>query len=117
MAWLRPTLACFLILLTMQVAPAQSGTKTPPQVKPPDSLFDKNQFVEIQAGEFMMGSENVGEEPVHRVRISRGFEMGKYEVTQAQWKAVMENNPSHFKDDNLPVEQVSWEEVRQFIQK
>ena len=68
-----------------------------------------NSFVPIAAGEFMMGSQNGynNEKPVHRVRISRSFEMGKYEVTQAQWSAVMGNNPSFFKGANLPVEQVS----------
>ena len=49
------------------------------------------EFVKIPAGEFMMGSENgaPNEKPVHRVRITKGFEMSTYEVTQAQWKAVM----------------------------
>ena len=43
--------------------------------------------------------------------------MGKYEVTQAQWKAVMGSNPSRFKGDNLPVENVSWDDVQAFIRK
>jgi len=41
--------------------------------------------------------------------------MGRYEVTQRQWQAVMGSNPSHFKGDNLPVEQVSWSYAREFI--
>ena len=45
------------------------------------------------------------------------FSIGKYEVTQAQWVAVMGSNPSYFKGDNLPVEQVSWDDVQIFIQK
>jgi formylglycine-generating enzyme required for sulfatase activity len=47
------------------------------------------------------------------------FLIGKYEVTQGQWKAVMVNNPSYFKDcgDNCPVEQVSWHDVQAFIKK
>jgi formylglycine-generating enzyme required for sulfatase activity len=67
----------------------------------------------------MMGSENgyADEKPVHRVRISRAFEMGKYEVTQAQWQAVMGSNPSLFKGANLPVESASWNDAQQFIQK
>ena len=80
-------------------------------------------LVYIPAGEFMMGSpssesqrEN-NEGPQHSVRISRGFYMGIYEVTQAQYKAVMSNNPSNFKGNNLPVEQVSWNDVTEFCRK
>ena len=47
----------------------------------------------------------------------KGFFIGRYEVTQAQWKAVMGDNPSHFKGDNLPVEQVSWFDAREFLKK
>lgn len=79
------------------------------------------EFVYIPAGEFMMGAESGDrtahekQKPQHRVRISKGFEMGRYEVTQAQWEAVMENNPSYFKGAGLPVEQVSWEDAQTFI--
>jgi len=56
--------------------------------------------------------------PVHRVRISEPFYLGKYEVTQAQWKAVMGTNPSAFSDNpNQPVENVSWEDVQEFIKR
>ena len=75
-------------------------------------------FVLIPAGEFMMGSNDgdYDERPVHPVRLSRPFYLGKYEVTQGQWQAVMGRNPSHFTGDpNLPVEQVSWEEVQTFV--
>lgn len=53
------------------------------------------------------------------IRTDEGFYMGKYEVTQAQWQAVMGNNPSHFKDcgGNCPVEQVSWDDAQNFINK
>ena len=56
------------------------------------------EFVRIEAGEFVMGSTNGGsdEAPVHRVRLSQAFDLGKYEVTQAQWEAVMGTNPSDF---------------------
>jgi formylglycine-generating enzyme required for sulfatase activity len=43
--------------------------------------------------------------------------MGKFEVTQAQWKAVMGSNPSHFKGDNLPVEQVTWYDAMEFCER
>jgi formylglycine-generating enzyme required for sulfatase activity len=56
------------------------------------------------------------EKPAHRVQVSDYF-IGKYEVTQAQWKAVMGDNPSNFKGDNLPVDRVSWNDVQEFISK
>ena len=57
------------------------------------------------------------EQPVTRVRISRAFELGKHEVTQAEWEAVMGSNPSHFDEcgGNCPVEEVSWNDVQEFI--
>lgn len=77
------------------------------------------EMVEIPAGSFMMGSTNGedDEKPVHRVTIAKSFYMGKYEVTQAQWRAVMGNNPSHFKGDSLPVEMVSWNDAQGFIRR
>lgn len=82
------------------------------------------EFVEIPKGSFMMGAPDTekksdyDEKPLHKVNLN-GFYMCKYEITQAQWKAVMgaDNNPSHFKGDSLPVEKVSWENVEQFIKK
>ena len=73
----------------------------------------------VPAGTFKMGSSNGdSDETVHTVTISRGFYMGRTEVTQAEWKAVMGNNPSEFKDcDNCPVEYVSWEDTQEFIKK
>ena len=69
----------------------------------------------------MMGSEegDPDERPVHRVTISRSFEIGKYEVTQAQWQAVMSSNPSEFKDcpGNCPVERISWNAAGEFVRK
>ena len=56
------------------------------------------------------------EKPAHLADLSDFF-IGKYEVTQAQWKAVMGENPSNNKGDNLPVEQVSWNDVQEFISK
>jgi formylglycine-generating enzyme required for sulfatase activity/predicted Ser/Thr protein kinase len=77
------------------------------------------ELVFIPAGSFMMGSENgdPNEKPVHRVTFSKGFYMGKYEVTQAQWQAVIGNNPSYFQScgGNCPVEFVSWDTVQEFI--
>ena len=82
-------------------------------------MFD---MVLIPAGTFMMGSPESEEgtyddENLHQVTITKPFYFGKYPVTQAQWQAVMGNNPSHFKGDNLPVVQVSWKYCKEFIKK
>src|SRR4029434_679147 len=77
-------------------------------------------FVLVPAGEFLMGSADGAddERPVHTVRISQPFYLGQYAVTQAQLQAVMESNPSQFTGDpNRPVEQVSWEDVQEFIRR
>jgi formylglycine-generating enzyme required for sulfatase activity len=76
------------------------------------------EFVLIPAGTFQMGSNDGDgdEKPVHTVHITQPFYLGKYEVTQEQWQAVMGKNPSQFKGDlTLPVESVSWEDVHEFI--
>ena len=79
------------------------------------------QFVWVPAGEFRMGGAKAigSERPRTRVRISRGFYLGKYEVTQAEWQAVMGSNPSHFDEcgPTCPVEEVSWNDVQEFIRK
>ena len=76
------------------------------------------EFVRIPAGRFQMGSPagSFGQ-PVTQVRISRAFEIGKYEVTQSEWEAVVGSNPSHFKNcgRDCPVEDVSWGDVQGFI--
>lgn len=79
-------------------------------------------FVLIPAGSFVMGAvPNFGgasdETPQFKVLISQPFYLGKYEVTQAQWEAVMGSNPSRFKGRNNPVEQVSWFDAQVFIQR
>jgi len=78
-------------------------------------------FVTVPAGCFQMGDAAGGrsgdEKPVHEVCLS-AFHIGKYEITQAQWQQVMGKNPSKFSGcANCPVEQVSWNDVQQFIQK
>lgn len=58
------------------------------------------------------------EKPQHRVTFANGYWIGKTEVTQAQWKAVMGDNPSFFKDcDECPVERISWDDAKKFIEK
>jgi formylglycine-generating enzyme required for sulfatase activity len=99
-----------------------------------DTVSDAHgEFVFIPAGTFQMGTTdaerswlleqkawsqfNECELPAHQVTISKPFLMGKFEVTQRQWKQVMGNNPSAFKGEDLPVDSVSWEEVMRFLQK
>ncbi len=54
----------------------------------------------------------------HKVTLTKGFYMGVYTVTQEQWREVMGNNPSFFKEEkNLPVESVSWNDCQEFIKK
>ncbi len=92
------------------------------------SLFSENalgmEFACVGAGDFVMGSPEgeagrwIGE--VQRaVRISQAFWMGKHEVTQGQWEAVMGSNPSYFKGcgARCPVESVSWEDAEEFIRR
>jgi len=83
------------------------------------------EMVFVPAGSFMMGAqssidmENYNrEKPIHKVTLN-AFEMGKYEVTQRQWKAIMGSTPSKFKECGLdcPVEQVNLEEIQVFISK
>lgn len=96
------------------------------QLQKPQVVFNNSigmEFVRIEAGTFRMGWDAPeafsDEQPVRWVHIRQPFDLSKYEVTQAQWKAVMvgEKNPSHFQGDNLPVESVSWDKVREFIRK
>ena len=80
------------------------------------------ELVLIPAGEFMMGSpaseaKRQKDETQHRVRITKPFYMGKYEVTQAQHQAVMGANPSKFKGASNPVEMVSWNNATEFCRK
>jgi formylglycine-generating enzyme required for sulfatase activity len=77
------------------------------------------EMVRIPAGSFMMGDEkgDADERPVHKVTIGKPFYLGKFEVTQEQWEAVMGGNPSHFKGKQNPVDRVSWEAAQEFIKK
>ena len=82
----------------------------------------KYNMVWVDGGTFRMGATSEQgstwdyEKPVHSVTLS-GYYIGKTEVTQALWKAVMGSNPSEFKGDNRPVESVSWDDCQAFIRK
>ena len=81
------------------------------------------EMVKVEAGTFMMGATpemekpNSDEKPLHQVTLTNDYYMGKYEVPQALWEAVMGSNPSAYKGDNLPVEMVSWNDCQEFISK
>jgi formylglycine-generating enzyme required for sulfatase activity len=80
-------------------------------------------LVSIPSGTYSMGrytneqDSSVSEEPQHQVSIGYDFYMGKHEVTQAQWRAIMNTDPSYFSGDTLPVEQVSWNDARDFMSR
>lgn len=77
-------------------------------------------FVHISPGEFMMGCSSedtecyAEEKPAHRVVLTRAFEIGKYQVTQAEYEVVSGTNFSYFAGPNLPVEGVSWDDTQKF---
>jgi formylglycine-generating enzyme required for sulfatase activity len=78
------------------------------------------ELVRIPGGTFLMGSDSEEslpeEKPVHQVTVSP-FQIAKFEVTQEQWVSVMGTNPSSFRGDRLPVENLQWDDVQPFIQR
>jgi len=122
------TIGLFLIGVVISVFSNYANPPLPPTITVNLPTLPNNakplEMVLIPVGTFLMGSPNTekdqydGEGPQHKVTISKDFYMGKYEVTQAQWEAVMGNNPSYYKGQpNNPVEQVSWNDCREFIKK
>ena len=80
------------------------------------------EMVFAESGTFTMGCTDNDcvvdrELPAHQVTLTKGYYIGKYQVTQAQWKAVMGDNPSNYKGDDMPVEMVNWDDVQTFIAK
>ena len=112
-------------------AGAQEEVGLPPPRPPPPPKdaprageqreYDGMEFVWVPAGDFRMGSTSGeaadNESPVTEVRISEGYYLGKYEVTQGQWEEVMGSTPSEFQDCEAacPVENVSWRDAQTFI--
>ncbi len=105
-------------------------TKTNPKHKPTPTVNRQaelnkliNNMVYVSGGTFTMGATSEqgseaydDEKPTHSVTLN-SFYLCKYEVTQALWQAVMGNNPSYFKGNNLPVEWVSWDDCQTFISR
>jgi len=104
---------------TAKVDTAAANTALSPQLTAFATKFEaenKIKLILIPAGQFLMGDGGRG--GTHAVTISRPYLIGATDVTQAQWMAVMGDNPSHFKgDDNRPVERVNWEEAMKFGKK
>ncbi|MCU1334941.1 MAG: hypothetical protein JWO19_522 [Bryobacterales bacterium] len=107
-----------LIRLLLGLVAGLSGLAQSPN--PTKGAIDM-EFVKIAPGEFVMGCStddkdcNADETPAHRVQITKAFEIGKYEVTQAQWQAIMGSNPSTIKGDDHPVETVSKDDAHDFL--
>ena len=115
---------------------AQRGAAAPAAPAVPAAPV-KIEYVKIAPGEFMMGCskgdtmcdmhdptsplkdffKDLSESPAHMVKITKPFEIGKYVVTQAEWKKVMGTDLSTFKGDNLPMENISWNQIQDFLSK
>ena len=105
-----------IIIALVQTAICQNVQKSSNILVEPEMVF-------VQGGTFTMGcTSELGEDcydnekPAHRVTVS-DYYIGKFEVTQVQWKAVMGNNPSSYSGDNLPVGGVNWYDVQEFLSK
>jgi len=130
----RPTAPVFTGITPGDAAaptPVHSGTL--PQPEPDctlnaDTKWEKHvtlpggvdlALVYVPEGRFLMGSARVADppsQPQHEVTIGRPFWIGKHELTQAQWTAIVATNPSTFKGDNLPVDGVTWDDARKFLE-
>ena len=101
--------------------PVAPAAKAPAERRPGEvfrDCADCPEMVVIPAGSFDMGGSAGDESPVHRVSV-RSFAMGRTEVTQGQWRAVMGNNPSKFSNcgADCPVEQVNWNDAQDYVRK
>ena len=125
----RSSVLCRVVLLLFLSVGLVSGLQAEEAARPPGSPLPRElhnslgmEFVLIEAGTFAMGAPppepgRFDDETLHQVTLSQPFYLGKYEVTQAQWQAVMGRNPSHFSacGGTCPVERISWEDTQAFI--
>jgi formylglycine-generating enzyme required for sulfatase activity len=100
-----------ILMLFLIVGTIFSAEETPRDQTPQGMVF-------VKGGKFQMGTNELAteEEPVHSVTLD-SFYMGKFEVTQEEWEAVMDNNPSIYKGDNLPVDNVDWYNAVEYCNK
>jgi len=116
---LRATLLYIIIFFSAWSAGCQQFPNSPIELAAVHQAIAES-MVFVETGSFEMGSDRmrvryVSELPVHPVAVS-SFQIGKYEITQAQWRAVMGSNPSDFENcDDCPVDNVSWNGVQVFI--
>ena len=95
------------------------------QTPPPSEIINTigMAFVLVPPGRFEMGCSEgdshclPDERPRHTVDISRPFYLGRHEVTQAQWRTLIGNNPAAFAGDRRPIENVSWREAQEFVRR
>ena len=115
-----PVKSVWLLLAVAFAGACQPGRPAAGDVRAVEVNGSRFEMVLIPPGEFWMGSDQgwPDERPVHRVRISRAFWLGRTEVTQGLWRAVMKANPSGFqKGDEYPVEHVSWMDCQEFASR
>ena len=114
--WAVLAIACIAVILSVifYLALKRSGDK-PFEYEP--------EMVLVRGGTFTMGCTSEqgydcreNEKPAHQVTVS-DFQIGRYEVTQAQWQAVMGSNPSAYKGDSLSIAAISWDDVQEFIER
>jgi formylglycine-generating enzyme required for sulfatase activity len=115
----RNRLPCFTALAALALCVAACRTPPPPEITNTIGM----EFVLVPPGQFEMGCSEgdshclPDERPRHTVRISRAFYLGRHEVTQAQWRTLIGNNPAAFSGDHRPIENVSWREAQEFVRR
>ena len=115
-----PAASLFIVVMALVAGVARAPGDTPARWRERTTGME---FVLVQPQSFEMGTpEDVpGREPqevLHRVQLTRPYYLGQYEVTQGQWRMVMESNPSHFSGcDRCPVESVNYFEVEEFVRR
>ena len=107
--------------------PSQGQPQLKAEAVPKELALDLGNGVQLElalipAGKFVMGSPQTEEgrsddETQHEVKLTKPFHIGKFEVTQEQYRQVMGTNPSHFRGRDLPVEMVSWDDALEFCKK
>lgn len=119
MGVVAPVAAVLLLALVLLLTVEQKAPREPAGGQ--GAVFTDSvgiEFVAIPGGTFTMGSPpggDPGEQPAHEVHV-QPFLMSRYEITQAQWEAVMGGNPSLFRHPQRPVDRVTWLDVQSFIQ-
>ena len=106
------TLIAVVVLVAMFIA-MRDRSQAPKIIKNQMGM----EFISVAPGSFMMGSDHglPDEKPLHQVTISKPFLIGRYEVTQAEWKTVMGRDATNFKGSSYPVQFVTWSEIQEFL--